>query len=165
MSTWHAQTAGELDAICGVIHDAWFDVADVDHDRNARTLTIPFAQDWRQVAADDTLEYRDAPSPDLIAVTWRHREEKVPFMRGLLRICHVRDVEQDGAIGDAGMLLRLEHDDPTSRLTVHGVSGSVVASIDRLEVACELSRDVVALFVRRRHSRFLGTSSETPLWN
>ena len=161
MSAWHARTAGELDAINGVVHDAWFDFDDVEHDRDARTLTIPFAQDWFQVSDDA----QDGPSPELVAVTWRYRDVRVPYPRGVLRIGNVRGVEQDGAIGDAGMLFRLEHDARAGRITVHGASGALVAEVDELDLACEVDPKVIALVVQRRYSRLFGTSSEKPLWD
>lgn len=160
MSAWRAQTADALDVISGVIHDALLDIDDVEHDAAAWTLTIPFAQDWGQAA-----DAEEVPEAELVAVTWRYREEKVPFMRGLLRIANVRGVELDRGIGDAAMLLGLRYDGDTSRLTIDGVSGDIVATVDRLDVTCELSRDEVAMYVRRRHSRLFGWTSEAPLWD
>jgi len=51
--TWIAQRVADLDEISGVIHDAWFDVDEVVHDRAAGTLTVPFAQDPWQLDADE----------------------------------------------------------------------------------------------------------------
>ena len=118
-----------------------------------------FAQEWGLV------EDAETPEAELVAVTWRYREEKVPFMRGLLRIAEIRDVELGRDIGDAASLLGLRFDDRTSRLTIDGVSGAFVVTVDVLDVTCELSRDVVALYVRRRHGRLLGGISEVPLWD
>jgi hypothetical protein len=46
VTTWHAETLHGLEEFAGVIHDAWFDIDDVRHDKATHALIIPFAQEW-----------------------------------------------------------------------------------------------------------------------
>ena len=161
MSVWQAKSAGDLNEISGVIHDAWFDIDDVAYDQAAGSLCIAFAQDWKQLP--EAQARGDAPAAQLVRRTWRYTEEHVPFARGDLRIEHVVAVRTDEAMGDAGMLLGVSYDQSARRLIVEGVSGSLMASIKRLGVTAELHADQVAVYVRRRRG-LLGGISDVPLW-
>jgi hypothetical protein len=155
VNTWKAQCAADLDEISGVVHDAWFDADELVHDRAAGTLAVPFAQES---------EWQGAPRTQFLRRTWRYTEERVPFMHGVLRVGHVVAVSQDENAGDAAMLLGVRYDESTRRVTVEGVSGSVTAVVERLDVTAELHPDEVALYVRRRRSHIFGAESDVPLW-
>jgi hypothetical protein len=99
----------------------------------------------------------------LVKTTWRYREERVPFMRGTLRIAAVESVALDRGASDAAMLLGVRYDRDTRYVTVEGASGDLGARVHRLDVTAELVNEV-ALFVRRRYHRFGGESDE-PLWD
>ena len=120
------------------------------------TLAVPFAQEP---------ECQGAPRTQFVRRTWWYTEERVPFMRGVLRVGHVVAVSWDQDAGDAAMLLGVSYDDSTRRLTVRGVSGDVTAVVERLDVTAELHPDDVALYVRRRRSHLLGAESDVPLWD
>ena len=162
MTTWNAESAEALAEISGVIHDAWFDADDVQYDAAAQTLCVPFAQEWDWPPLNEGPEWQKAPRPEFLRKTWRFTEERVPFMRGVLRVRHVTSFSADAGVGDAGMLLDVEHDPHAGKLTIHGVSGDLAALIVRIDVTAELRPDEVALYVSRRRGR-LG-SSHTPLW-
>jgi hypothetical protein len=161
VTTWHAESASDLADIAGLIHDAWFDVEDVAHDVETRTLVIPFAQEWDWGPMREDPAWRDAPKPELTKTTWRYREERVPFVRGTLRIADVESVAIDASAGDAAMLLGIRYDTTTDCVTVEGVSGNLSAHVQRLNVSAEL-RTEIAHYVRRRHG-LLGGVSDVPL--
>ncbi len=149
MTTWHADSTRALEEIGALIHDAWFDIDDVRHDQEQHALIVPFAQQWDE---------DDAPTPELIKRTWRYREERVPLMRGTLRIEAVVSVEVDRDAGDAGMLVGLRYDERERKVTMEGISGDLHARVERLEVTAELVKEV-AMYVRRRQG-LLGESEE-----
>ena len=165
VSSWRAESAQDLAQAGGVIADSWFDVNDVVHDEDTRTLTLRFAQDWDWSPIRDEAEWADAPRPEPIRRTWRYREEHVSFMRGTLHIGTVDAVDTDPTFGDSAMLLRVDYDDDDDAgiLTVRSVSGNLNARVERVDVSIELVNDV-ALLVRRRHG-FFGGISEMPLWD
>jgi hypothetical protein len=163
MPTWTAESVPELDEISGVVHDAWFDVDEVVRDRAAGTVTVPFAQDPGQFDADE--QCRDDPRPQLLRRTWRYTEERVPFIRGVLRVGHVVALSEDDEFGDAAMLLGTSYDEATRRVTVRAASGNVTAVVERLGVTVEIHPHEVALYVRRRRSRLSGAESDVPLWD
>jgi len=156
VTTWHAETPDGLEEVSGVIHDAWFDIDGVRYDETTQVLIIPFAQEGGWGPMLDDPAWRDAPKPELVRTSWRYRDERVPFVRGTLRITAVESVTLDQGAGDAAMLLELLYDSATRRLTVEGVSGDLVARVHRLDVTAELVNEV-ALYVRRRHG-LLGVS-------
>src|SRR3954464_794497 len=88
------------------------------------------------------------------------REERVPFMRGTLRIAEIESCTLDPRAGDAATLTDLRYDAIARIVTVEGVSGDVVAQVHRLDVTAELVTEV-ALWVRRR--RGLVGVPENPL--
>jgi hypothetical protein len=162
VSTWNAESPEALQEVSGVIHDAYFDAGHVRYDHAARLLSVPFAQEWGDWwPLDEDAERHDAPRPEPVRKTWRYTEERVPFMRGLLRVRHVTSFTADAEAGDAGTLLGVRYDAATRRLTIDGVSGNLAATVENLEVTAELRSDEVALHVARRHG-WLGSSS-TPL--
>jgi hypothetical protein len=163
VTTWHAATSDALREVGGVVGDAWFDIDGVRHDEATQQLVVPFAQDWEWGPMLDDPAWRDAPKPEFVKATWRYREERVPFMRGTLRIAAVGSVSIDRDAGDAAMLLGVRYDDVTHTVTVEGVSGDLAARVDRLEVTVELSNEI-SIWVQRRHGRFGGVSSK-PLWD
>ena len=156
MTTWHAGTAQGLAEIGGVIHDAWFDIDGVRHDEATQMLIVPFAQQgpWGPMLDDPT--WRDAPKPTLLKRTWRYREERVPFMRGTLRVGAVESVAIDPDAGDAGMLLGIRFDAGKQTVIVETASGQLAARIHRLDVNADLVNEV-ARYVRRRYG-LLGVS-------
>lgn len=163
MPTWTAERVAELEEISGIVHDAWFEVDEVVDDRVDGTLTIAFAQEPWQLDADE--QSRDAPQPEFLRRTWRYEEQRVPFIRGVLRVRYVVAISADEGFGDAAMLLGTSYDEATQRLTVQGVSGNLTAVVERLGVTVEILPDEVALYIRRRRSRLTGAESDVPLWN
>lgn len=163
MTTWTARSTRELREISAVIHDAYFEFDDVSHDPVARELSVPFAQQWDWPPLNSDPAWREAPRPALISKTWRYTEERVPFMRGALRVRAVQSVVLDPEAGDAAMLLGVEYDQTSRRLTIDGVSGNLAAVVERLQVTAELWPDDIALYVRRRRGPV--GESETPLWD
>src|SRR3954467_13664637 len=107
MTSWHADGPEALEAIGGGIHDAGVDIADVHHDEATRALAVPFAQEWGWGPMLDDPDWRHAPKPELLKTTWRYREERVPFMRGTLRIAEIESCTLDPRAGDAAMLTDL----------------------------------------------------------
>jgi hypothetical protein len=163
VTTWHAEFADDLAELGGVVHDAWFDIDGVVHDEACQTLVIPFAQEWEWGPMLEDPAWPDAPKPELTRTTWRYREERVPFMRGTLRIADVESVAIDKGARDAAMLLGIRYDSTTRSITVEGVSGNLLVRVQRLHVTVEFLPEVV-LYVRRRHGRF-GGASDVPLWS
>jgi hypothetical protein len=133
VTTWHAEFVEDLAEVAGAVHDAWFDIDDLVHDVASQTLVIPFAQEWDWGRMREDAAWRDAPKPELTRATWRYREERVPFMRGALRIASVESVAIDERAGDAAMLLGIRYDVTTRAVTVEGVSGNVSAHVQDLD--------------------------------
>jgi hypothetical protein len=149
--------------VSGVIHDAYLEADEVQYDQAARLVSVPFAQEWGDWSPlDEDAGRRDAPRPEPMRKTWRHTEERVPFMRGLLQVRNVTSFSADQTVGDARMLLGIRYDAAAGRVTIDGVSGNLAALVDALDVTAQLRPDEVALYVRRRHWWF-GGSSQTPL--
>jgi hypothetical protein len=145
----------------GLVHDAFFQIEDVEHDQSSETLIIPFAQTWEWGAMLSDPAWRDAPRTEFVRKTWRYREERVPFMRGTLRIAAVQSYRVEEAMGDSGVLLDVRYDSDAGMVVVESVSGELHARVRRLDVAAEL-RNELALYVRRRRG-FLRGESEVPL--
>ncbi len=162
MTTWHAETPKGLEEVAGVIHDAWFDIDGVRHDEATQALIVPFAQEWEWGPMLDDPAWRNAPKPELLKTAWRYQEERVPFMRGTLRIAAVESVTLDRGAGDAAMLLGLRYDSAARSVTVEGESGDLGARVHRLDVTADLANEI-ALYVRRRHG--LLWMSDQPLWD
>lgn len=154
MAVWKADAPEGLAALARVVHDAYFDSGEVRYDSQARTLLVPFAQEWEGLQLGQDPEWARAPRPEILRRTWRYTEALVPFMRGTLQLEGVESFSADPAAGEAGMLLGLEYDDALSLLVVTGVSGDITAVVDRVAATAELRPNEVALRVRRRRGRF-----------
>ena len=163
MTEWNARSAADLAGISSLLHDAYFDFDDVAHDAVARVLSVPFAQERAGLPVDDDPAWRDAPRVDVVRKTWRYTEQRVPFVRGVLRVRQVESVALDAEAGDAATLLGLDYDETSRRLKVEGVSGDLIAVVARIDLTAELRPDEVALYVRRRRGR-LG-ASDVPLFD
>ena len=148
--SWRAVAPEGLPEVSSVVHDAYFDADSVEYDRGRRVLSVPFAQEWWEPAEDD-------PRPELVRKTWRYREERVPFVHGVLHVRHVTSFTAEPDAGDAGMLLGVRYDANERRVTIDGVSGDLTALVDELDVAAELHPGEVARYVLRRYGR-LGSS-------
>jgi hypothetical protein len=141
VTTWHAATSDALEEVGAVIHDAWFDIDDVRHEA-MQMLVVPFAQEWEWGPMLDDPAWRKAAKPQFVKTTRRYREERVPFMRGSLRIAAVESVSIDRGAGDAAMLLGVRYDRAARTVTVEGVSGDLAARVDRLDVTAELVNEI-----------------------
>ena len=162
MALWKAESVGDLPEISGVIHDAYFDADAVRYDAAARTVCIPFAQEWDSPPLDADPAWQAVPQPVFVRKAWRYTEERVAFMRGVLRVADVNAFSADAGAGDAGTLLGIAYDSLSGRLTIEGVSGDLAALIGRIDVTAELHPGEVGVFVLRRRGLF--GSSERPLW-
>jgi hypothetical protein len=142
VTAWRAETTEALVEVAGVIHDAWFDMDGVSHDEATGTLVVSFAQESGWSSMLDDPAWRDAAEPEFVKATWRYREERVPFMRGTLRIAAVESVALDQGAGDPAMLLGIVYDRAAHSITVEGVSGDVKVRVSRLDVTAELVNEV-----------------------
>lgn len=163
MSEWSATTEAELVEISGVIHDSWFDSEMTAYDEAAKTVTVEFGQTWEWSPLQSAPEWHGAPATEVVRQTWRYTEERVPFMRGVLRIHHVLSLSSEPEWGDARMLSTVTYDETSGCVDVVGVSGNLTAVVSALQVTTELMPQEVAFFVRRRRGLF-GGASEKPLW-
>lgn len=161
MTTYRADSPAGLREISGVVHDAWFDFDDVRYDSAERTLVVPFAQEWPASLRDDP-EWRDAPEPEVVRTTRRFREERVPFMAGMLQIGEAEAVELDPNSGDSGAVNLVRYSGRRRTVVVDCVSGDLQARVSRIDVTAEIVNEV-ALYVRRR-TGLLGACSENPIW-
>jgi hypothetical protein len=152
VTTWHADTPEALNEVAGVIHDAWFDIDDVRHDAGTQTLIVPFAQEWDWGPMLDDPAWRDAARPQVVTRIGPYRKERVPLMRGVLRIGAVESVAIDEGAGDAAMLEELRYDSAARTVTVEGISGDLRARVHRLDVTAELGSEVSRWVHRRRIS-------------
>jgi hypothetical protein len=160
VTTWAAESIEALEELSGVIHDAYFDADDVRYDGAARVLRVPFAQEWP--AINEREGRSGGQQPKSVPRSWRRKEKRVPFMRGLVSVAHVDSFAPDESAGDAGILLGISYDADARRLTIEGVSGVLAALVERIDVTVELREDEVALYVVRRRGLLGG--SEKPLW-
>jgi hypothetical protein len=153
VTVWRAHSAEALGEISGVIHDAYFDYDEVRYDPEAGVVRVPFGQAWDWPPLNEDPEWRDAPRTEFVRKTWRYTQERVPFMRGVLMIRQVQTFTPDARAGEAGMLLSLDHDAGSGKLTVNAVSGDLVAVVSSVDVEADLRPDEVALWVVRRRGR------------
>lgn len=145
------------------IHDAWFDVDSVVHDKAERTLLVPFAQDPYQTP--DSLqphpdELPDALQPQLVRKRGRTAEYRAPMGGWLMTVFYVREVQAKEGWADMGMLTDLSFDPSRTRLTIRS-NGKLRVVVDALRVEAAGGSDIVG-WSRRRVGRFGGVS-ETPL--
>jgi hypothetical protein len=153
LATLHARDQAGLDALPE--HDAYFDVDDREFDAASRTLSLPFSQRVDQIVGVEGL-----PAAERTGRTWRFEKHRVPAVRCVLRIRHVRAWSARAGLGEPGMLNWIEWDKGRSRVTIHPATGPEhVIDVDRLEVEVEIT-DQVDLQLRVRSGRLLGVETE-----
>jgi hypothetical protein len=119
-------------------HDAYFDVEDRTFDAAKRTLCLPFRQRVDQIMDVDGL-----PPPEPTRRTRRYAEYRMPAVRCVLRVRHVRAWSAPTGPIEPNMLQWLVWDEEQSQLTIHTVPGREhVVDVDRLEVEVEVTDQV-----------------------
>ncbi len=141
------------------IHDAYFDVDRLVHNKAERTLVVPFAQDPYQTP--DSLqpnpdELPDALQPQLVREQGRAAEYRAPKVGWLMTVFYVREVQAKEGWADMGMLTDLSFDPAKSRLTIRS-NGKLRAVVDALRVEASGGTEIVG-WSRRRVGRFGGIS-------
>lgn len=154
VTTWAATSGEALEKISGLVGDARFDADRAVHNEESGVLSLPFAQEWEWSPLTEDPEWENAPRAEIVRRTWRYRDERVPFMRGMLVVRHVEVFINDPKASDAGILTGIIYDPVNRRLTLSGASGDLIAVVSALDVAAELRPDDVALTVLRRCGPF-----------
>ena len=118
------------------IHDAWFDVDRLVHDKAERTLLVPFAQDPYQTP--DALqphpdELPDALQPQLVRKQGRAAEYRAPMVGWLMTVSYVREIQAKDGWANMGKLTGLSFDPAKNRLTIRS-NGKLRAVVDALRV-------------------------------
>jgi len=72
----------QIPLICDVIHDAWFDVSNIEFDSNTSVLSIEFE---RELTDESTV----------VEKTWMMEKREVPLVQCFLNIFHVESYEID----------------------------------------------------------------------
>ena|SRR5215217_394973 len=72
----------QIPLICDVIHDAWFDVSNIEFDANTSVLSIEFE---RELTDESTV----------VEKTWMMEKREVPLVQCFLNIFHVESYEID----------------------------------------------------------------------
>jgi hypothetical protein len=111
---------------------------------------------------DQIVDVDGLPAAQQTRRTWRFDEHRVPAVRCLLRIRHVRAWSAPLDLDEPGMLDWIEWDEARSRVRILTVTGPEhVIDVDRLEVEVEVT-DQVDREYRVRSGRLLGVVSERP---
>lgn len=155
-----ATTPDQLDEI--PIHDAWFDVDRLVHDKAERTLLVPFAQDPYQTP--DALqphpdELPDALRPQLVRRRGRAVEYRAPTVGWLMTVSYVRAVQARKCWADMGMLTGLSFDPARTRLTIRS-NGKLRVVVDALRVEAAGGTEIVG-WSPHRVGRIGGVSETT----
>ena len=152
LATLTARDQAGLDAL--PVHDAYLDVDDREFDAASRTLSLPFSQ-----RVDQIVGVQGLPAAERTRRSWRFEERRVPAVRCVLRIRHIRAWSAPLRLDEPGMLNWIEWDAGRTPLTIHAVTGPEhVIDVDRLEVEVEIT-DHVDRELRVR-SGLLGIESE-----
>ena len=156
-----ATTPDQLDEI--PIHDAWFDVGRLVHDKDERTLVLPFAQDPDQTPEapqpqpDKT---SDRLQPQLVRKQRLTTEYRAAMVGWQLTVFYVRDVHAKQGWGDMGMLTGLSYDATQGRLTFRS-NGKLTVAVDSLRVEASGGTEIAG-WSRRRFGRLGGVSDTHP---
>jgi hypothetical protein len=136
LATLRATDAAGLDALPE--HDAYFDVEEREFDPATRTLSLPFSQ-----RVDQIVDVEGLPPAPVTRRTWRYEERRVPAVRCVLKVRHVRAWSAPTGPIEPAMLQWLTWDEERSQLTIHTVPRREhVVDVDRLEVELEVTDQV-----------------------
>ncbi len=144
-ATWHATSADELREIAGWVHDAYFAWEEVDFDREAAVVTVPFQQEPTHEA-----ECGQAGARLVKRGRFGRHVYRAPFVRCTLTIrraqtCAIDDLGRD----EPGMLTVVEADGASGGVLIEAMTGpDVRVRADAIEVEIAMS-DELAFHIRR----------------